>query len=279
LLQYVDSSLASTTDGQLSSDAVASANQAAVLLAALSTQLSRTGAGTDLQITATLADSLSIVALALALPSTSSSPLFIALALATLGIYTSDSEIGIIGTNIQSLIESLANGSTVAGDAFLTALLAATITIVVGFSTLAVELGIGSYVIPADADAAEIRSLALQAAIQLIAASGIATSFFTEAAAVSGADSTVQTQYAQFLTAIVLIIVDLSAASQTGQPASSFMEWQSTYLADGLNAALTLDLATDDAQAAQARVAIETALAALDNNDWTGFNSAIESIF
>lgn len=279
LLQNVDTSLATTTDGQLSSDAIASANQAAILLAALSSQLSRTGSGTDLQITASLAETLSIVALALALPNTSSSPLFIALALATLGIYTSGSDTGIIGSNIQSLVDSLANGSTASGDAFLTALLAATITITVGLSSLAVELGIGSYVIPADADAATIRSLALQAAIQLIAASGIATNFFTEAAAVSGTDSTAQTQYAQFLTAVVLIIIDLAAASQTGQPASTFMEWQTTYLATGLNAAQTLNLTTDDTQAAQAQVAIETALAALENNDWTGFNSAIESLF
>lgn len=286
LLEFVNGSLSNTTDGQLTNEAAAAAERAAVLLSGLSEQLSAIPLGSDLQILSTAVNTLLIVALSMSLPDTNSSPLFFSLSAALMGAYTSDSALGEIGPGVASLIAALSGGAlssdginaSVGGAAFLEALIATIFLYAIGLSSLAVDNGIGQYAFGANEDTDSIRLLAYRAAVQMLLASGVATSFFEETAALSGADEESQQQIAAALVLYTLILADNAVATGTGVPIDSLTEWQRTVIDHGITAALALSEGNDETSNA-VRTALQTASIALSENDSNSFNSAMNDVF
>lgn len=286
LLEFVNQSLSTTTNGQLSDEAIAAASRAAVLLGALSTQLSSVSLGSDLQILLTAVNTLQLVALSMALPDTNSAPLFFALSLALQGAYLSDSELGEIGPAIESLITALTSGAlasdefntSIAGNAFLAAIIASTFVLSVSLSSIETHYGIGQTAIGGGVDSAAVRLLAFQAAMQLILSSGVATTLFTEAASLSGAAQATQAQTASVLILFTLLLCDNAAASTTNTAVANLTDWQRTAIEQGIAAALALP-SNDDEVSTATRIALETASRALQDNDWSGFNDAMGNVF
>ena len=151
LLQKVNGSLNNTVDGQLNPQAVTAAGKAANQLAAIKSQMDRVSLGSDLQVMRSSINALEIIATALSLPNTKSAPLFLAMSMAAIGLYTSDSIYGILGTNYQSLVDNVTNGvitglmpnNSKAGKEMLALQVAISLPLFIGISALALNPGYG----------------------------------------------------------------------------------------------------------------------------------------
>lgn len=182
--------------------------------------------GKDLQILSPMMEAMAAVASALSL--TPASPtLFLGLKLATLGLYSSDSQSGLLGNELAALIKALQSGQGAAllqkvGPAKLQMLLMSLLGTISGANTLAAllaEFGIGRFPARNEGDQIAGRRFGLQLMLSLLASSGVMKQIYAIITEVCGGDAKAQEILSTNMELVSLLLMSLTATK--GGPESS----------------------------------------------------------
>lgn len=285
LLDRVNSSLNNTSNGQLSPQAIHLASKAANQLAAISSQLQRISLGNDLQLLLSTITSLQIVATSLALPETRTAPLFLALSISSIGLYTSQSPLGMIGPNLEKLINNLSLGlvtglmpvNNKAGNELFSLMVTSSLVALVGLASLTVDSGLGIY---PRRDAFGINAahfFAFEAALQLAVSSKFIDIFYQEAIAVSGGNAEAQIRGSTVLGQVAVLLMVLSGSLAAHQSPLRLLENLSNYLSLGIKAAGDIERNAESDQTVATAIALKLFSIALESNDYEGFLDAFNT--
>lgn len=285
LMDRVNNSLNNTINGQLSPQAIHLASKAANQLAAISSQLQRISLGNDLQLLLSTITSLQIVATSLALPETRTAPLFLALSISSIGLYTSQSPLGMIGPNLEKLINNLSLGlvtglmpvNNKAGNELFSLMVTSSLVALVGLASLTVDSGLGIY---PRRDAFGINAahfFAFEAALQLAVSSRFIDIFYQEAIAVSGGNAEAQIRGSTVLGQVAVLLMVLSGSSAAHQSPLRLLENLSNYLSLGIKAAGDIERNAESDQTVATAIALKLCSIALESNDYEGFLDAFNT--
>ncbi len=187
--------------------------------------------GKDLQIMSPMMESMAAVAAALSL--TPASPtLFLGLKLATMGLYSSDSESGLFGSELAAVIKALQSGQGAAllkkvGMAKLQMLLMTLLGTIGGAGTLAAllsEFGIGRFPARNEGDQIAGRRFGLQLMLSLIASTGVMKQIYAIIAQVCGGSDKAQEIFSDNMELVSLLLMALTATKGSPENAGSLIE-------------------------------------------------------
>jgi len=297
LMQSVNLSLSTTKGGQLSPQAIQAASKAAEQLETIRTKLESMSLGPDLQVVLANIKTLEIAATALSLPITSSSPLFIALASASIGLYSNDSSLGAIGPGFGAVTKNLMNGfqlglmanNNKASSDMLSNLTTLSFVLFTSLGSLAIQSGLGLYPLKSSQDIDNAHFFAFETMLQLATSSGFIEKFYQEAIAIAGGDPQAQQLGSSILSQVATYLVILSASMTAKRDPTNLIENEAPHLRQGVASAeqiqeeelnqevILQELKSDRITA----VALATKLAALalDSKDYEGFLDASSSLF
>lgn len=282
LLAFVDQSLNDTVNGQLSSTATAAAAKAARQLAALGTSLETISLGSDLQMMRSTIYTLELVATSLSLQNTHTAPLFIALSLASIGIFTSQSSAGILGPSMEALILGINQGlnsnlmasNNKAGNDLLSMATTLSFAAFISLSTLALDTGLGIF--PGNRDPSELgasKFFAFETALLLASSAGFLETFYKEILAVSGGNEQAQLLGGSTLSQLAILLIILS--NPQSNRFAQLIENEAAYLNQGMTSAAALEKALEENPSAA--IALQLAFSALESKDYEGFLNALNN--
>lgn len=289
LLDKVNASLSDTVDGQLNPQAKADAGKAAQQLGALASQLERTSLGTDLQLMLSNIRAIEVAATALSLPNTNSAPLFIALSMASNGIFTSESPGGMLGPSFEALVNNVSDGvlaglipkNSKGGNELLSLLVTVSLPTFIGLAGIALNTGLGTYPNRDEQDLKAAQFFTFEAALQMAVSSGILETFYKEAIAISGGSDQAQEVGGTGLAQLAHLLMILAVAQENKSKAARLVENQQEDLRKGAIAADEIEKATEK-EHAEAAIAIKLSTLALDSKDYEAFleafNTYLESL-
>ncbi|HEV8051063.1 MAG TPA: hypothetical protein VGP47_01105 [Parachlamydiaceae bacterium] len=285
LLAIVNESLGSTTEGQLDPKAMAAAGKAAQLLAILGSQLERVSLGPDLKFLLANVAAMEIIATALSLPNTNASSLFIALAIASIGLSTSDNTGGMLGSGYATLADSftqtilagLMPQNNKAGNELLSYMVPLSLAVFTGLASIAAESGLGPFPPgePQDIDAA--RSFAFEIALQLAVSSGIIQTFYEEAIAASGGSPQAQDLGSSALAMLAHLFIIQSASNENKSRNARLVENEARSIKEGIISAEEIERAAESDRTVNTAIALKLASLALESKDFKGFLEAFGS--
>lgn len=286
LMQRVNDSLGNTVNGQLTPQARSDAAKAAQKWADLGAQLEKISLGPDLQLLLATIGTMEMVATALSLPNTSTAPLFIAASLASIGLFTSDSAMGSLGSNYRTLLDNLNLGlitglmplNNKAGNELLTLVIGLSLTTFAGLGAIAYNSGLGIYPKrdPQALDGAHL--FAFEIALQLAVSSGFIETFYKEMIAVSGGSEKAQQLGGSTLAQLALLVIILAGSNASKTDPARLIEGEATYIHQGILSAAEIERAAESEKTAAAAIALQLSTLALESHDYAAFIEAFNNI-
>lgn len=285
LMARVNDSLNNTIDGQLSPQAKAAAEKAAVMLATLGSQLENITLGTDLQMMLPTIHSLEMIATALSLQNTQTAPLFMALSMASNALFTSDSPAGIMGPSYEALVSSLNTGLLAAllppgskgGNELFALLTTTSLTVLTGLASLAVDPGLGIYPQTDLQTSDAAKFFAFETFLQLAVNTGFVETFYHEAVAISGGNTQAQDLGSSSLAQLAHLLMILSGSMEGDISPFRLIEDQAHYLNQGITSASTIEQTGESSGTASTAIALQLAALALESRDYEGFLNAFNN--
>lgn len=257
-------------------------------LSSLYKAMERKSYGNELQILKHLLKAMETTTAALSLPKAGSSPLFLGLSAATIGIYTSESATGIIGPSLAKVIQSLASGLSdatmpgvgVGGQNFLAMLCLASYTFITCLASQTVSQGVGQLPEMEAADLKLTRFFAFELALKLVNSSSALNEAFKIFIESCGGDKTAQRIGAAILTQVGQLLIILAGSQEAKKPADHLISEESIYLRQGLNAAAEV-VAKNESEGIinpALAVVVNQLRIAVDNNNEAEFIESINDL-
>jgi hypothetical protein len=282
LMQRVDGSLGETVNGQLPLSAMQDAAKAATVLGSISSQLEKISLGDDLQMLLPTVRAMESVATSLALPNTTSAPLFLALSWGSLGLFHSDSPLGTLGIPFETLMNAISQGTVAgimpannkAGNELLTMMLTLSATTWIGLASLAVDTGLGLYPSKSAQEVEAARFFAFETALHFVTNSNILETFYKEAIAISGGNPEAQNEGSVLLAQFSHLTIMLAGALAGKQSALRLIENEADALQQGAQVAENIEARRESEQTTDAAISIKLLSLALQSHDYEGFSDA-----
>jgi hypothetical protein len=298
LMSKVYNSLNNTGIGQLSPQAANAAGKAAQQLTAIATQIEKTSLGADLQLLLPTIKSLEMVASAFSLQNSASASLFIALHIASIGLFSSQSSSGILGQGFetvtvnlnQGIIASIMPENNLAGKELLSNFVIASFAILSGITSLSVQSGLGLYPINRDLkDIENAHFFASEIALQLAVSSGLLNSIYKEVISISGGDEQAQEVGSSILVNMAELLIIFTIANNPTK-AARLIENMAVNFSQGINSANDLqeEIQKEDQQHEELKkendkrtilsIAIKLAGLALESQNYEAFLEATNNL-
>ncbi len=275
VLENVSRRIDSNFNGQLPDAAKQEAALAAEIFGKLGTQLDQINLGGNLGILRDQLHALESVALSLSLPSTTMAPLFLALALATLGLDTEKSALGDIGPHLAMindipnyLISQTMPNAPRSFGVLMTNLTEVTLALAIGLSSLAVSNGFGLYPSRDPTETATAKFFACELLLHLGVATGFLETYYNSLITASGGTEPAASKLTTALSQLTLGVILLAAVRYGHQPIEALLSEFPT-LKGGASLAQTLfsnDPIDSEAKAAL-QIAADEVLTALENHE------------
>lgn len=286
LMEKVNQSLNHTEQGQLNPQARRAAEKAADQLATIASRLERISLGSDLQMMIATVKSLEMIATSLSLPNIQTAPLFLALSLASIGLYSSESPIGLLGPNYASLINQLSQGlisglmpnHNKAGKELFTLTIIASLTAFISLASLAVNTGLGPYPVKDSKTLEDTHFFAFEAAIHLAVSSGFIETFYKEMIDAAGGDLTAQNLGSATLAQVAHFLMILSGSLTGNRTPQGLIESQADHLLKGIFTAEEIEKKAENDQTVVAGIALKLFTLSLEAHDYEGFLDAYHNL-
>lgn len=264
------------------------------VMAQMQAKMERRSSGDELQVLNQLLQAMQTVAAALSLPSGGSAPLFLGLSIASNGIFTADSSVGIIGPSIARLVQALSDGfvaelmpkADLERRRFLTLSILACYVLMACLASRTADQGLGQF--SEELDAADLKSarvFAFELALLLINSSGAMEEAFKVIIAACGGEERAQKVGAPLLAQIGnLLMIFVGTQDSRRKPADIIGE-QEKYVQRGATAAAEAMAQAGDHESpavAAASVALNQLQIALDEKNYEGcietLNALLENL-
>lgn len=271
LMQTAFNNLANSPDGKLNGQGSAAAQKAVAMLAALNSQLDNVTIGKNFQILPSALQAMEMFAAAFALSTPSIGALFISLSTALTALSTENSSLGLIGKDLNLVLNALSAGiaaailpnGTIADKQLLSVLTTASLVVLIAI---------------ASQSAAKDSAAIFEMGLPLLASSESLQDIYKEFIAASGGDSQAQNTGSLILAQAATLFCIMSACIAGNKSPIDFIDSQSKNLYNGATAAIDVNgNPTSDASTATA-IAMQQARAALENKDTDGAVNALNSL-
>lgn len=254
-------------------------------MALLGDQFKKADFGSDLSIIRHTWDIMTTVAAAKSLEAGPSS-LMLGLAFATSGIYSSNSQSGIIGPALENIINQLSGGlvsafvpdATQGGKVLLREIITAALIGCIGASSIIAQTGLGSSG-AVELDSAAAKALSFDLVMRLVNSTGVLNTFFENIAGSIGAKGESANMLANTLSVAFMTMMLVYGGNIQGETGS---------LIHSLNEALQTNISSisevisqnmDADQTSSVDVALQQAKLALEDQDPSAFLGAITNLF
>ena len=296
-LTKVTNALTGNEPGQVSPQIANASSKAAQQLATLGDQLEQVSTGPDLQLLLPTIRSLEAVATALSLDNTASASLFLGFYMASEGLFSSQSSLGLFDSGLETvsgnlnqwLTASLIPPDNKAGADLLSMATTLSLAIFTGIGTLTAQSGLGIYPNARDPrDIENARSFGLEIALQMAASSGLLKAFYNEAIAISGGGPDAQAQGSTVLSQFAIFLITL-AASNDAKKTTQLIESQAINYSQALASADEIEKNNEDIKqeaikedrdkADNLAITIKLANLALESQDYEAFVDTLGKMF
>lgn len=269
--------------------------QEAKKIATLRTNVERRGTGNDFQIIKNLLKAMETVTAALSLPKFGSSPLFLGLSIATIGIHSSESETGIIGPSFTKVVNALSNGicATLIPEAdlgrrqMLTMLTMTSYAFLTCLATQTAGQGVGRFSNEMEkADLNLARFFSFELVLKLMRSSAVLQEGFKIIIEACGGNKSAQQLGAPILAQIGHLLMILAGSDEGKKAPENLISEETKYLIQGIAAAQAALAKNEDEDFGEygsaTKVALQQLRIALEENNEEDFmrslNSLLESL-
>jgi|LakMenEpi03Aug12_release.lakeMendotaPanAssembly.Ray.scaffolds.fasta_scaffold18802_6 hypothetical protein len=254
---------------------------------ALTTLYGQVFHGDDMQLLGPLFESMALIANALALTPTSPS-LFFGLKLASMGLFSKESSLGLLGDKFEALLKAITNGTLSAmmnkvGIAKQLMLLMSLLGLTTGAMTLAgliAEFGIGRYPQENEGDEREGHVFTFQMLLELLASSGMIAEAYKIAVEACGGLEKAQELISEAMELVSLLLMALTGTKGNPKSAGILLEGIKGHLGEKIDKLEKFVLkmiyngVENPAQAKGLDIALKQAKIAVDEGNFEGLIEA-----
>lgn len=264
-------------------------SQRASKLSSLHKAMERKSSGSELQILKHLLKTMEITTAALSLPKAGSAPLYLGLSAATIGIYTGESETGIIGPGLAKVIHALTEGMSgtmmpgvsESGKQFLAMLCLTSYIFITCLASRTANQGVGQF--PSSLEEADLklaRFFAFELSLKIVNSSSALKEAFAVFIEACGGDKTAQNVAASVFAHIGQLLIILAGSNAGRKSANHLIAEEEIYLKKGLHAAAEA-VAKSEREGSinpAVAVAVNQLRIALDDHNETAFMDALNEL-
>ncbi|MBA3816318.1 MAG: hypothetical protein H0X29_07335 [Parachlamydiaceae bacterium] len=266
----------------------ATLSQRADKLSNLHRTMKRKSIGSQLQILKHLLKAMEISTTAMSLKQKGSAPLFLGLSVATIGIFKSESALGIIGPALEKIIRALGEGMKVimpnvsmGGQQFLSMLCLASYTFIACLASQTASQGVGP--LPKSLEGVDLkwaRFFSFELCLKLMNSSSALKEAFTVFIDACGGDKIAQRVGASILAQIGQLLIILAGSRESNKPANYLVSDEGIYLKQGVRSAAEAVLKSESEGIVNSAlaVAVNQLRIALDDNNETAFMEALNDL-
>lgn len=265
--------------------------QRAKEIAGMREGMERKGTGDDFQILKNLLNAMEMVTGSLSLPNGGTSPLFLGLSIASIGLRSSESDTGIVGPSLSLVIDRLIDGfaSTLMPEAdkakrdFLTMTTTATYILMIALALQSTSRGIGKFSKEmSPIDLKQTQFFAYELVLKLINSTDTAQQWFKMVIEVAGGNKRAQEIGGPILGQIGNLLMIIAGTEEGKKPAYDLISEEAKFLNKGIHAAIAAAATKENSELSEqgtaASLAIHQLLLALEQHNQEDFMEALSAL-